>query len=108
MPFDENSDFGIEGDLVSMTRRTSRQQCFDKSIFGEFAMLVVLIGWAAALNSPGDAVGIPNLASRYPHAAAQVLAGDLPVLPDAKRRSTGHNAPCGGLRTMAPRPNVCA
>jgi hypothetical protein len=107
--FYENGDLGIEADLVSIAWRwhTSCQQCLDKCIFGEFAVLVVLVGWAAALDSPGDAVGVSDLASRYPHAAAEVIASDLSVLPDSKRRSTGHAVPFEGPRTIGPRQNVC-
>jgi hypothetical protein len=93
MPFYEHGDLGVEAYLVSTTWCPPRLQCLDERILGKFAVLVVFVGRAAALDSPCNAVGVAELAARHPHPAAEVLAGDLAVLPDPKRRSAGHAVP---------------
>jgi hypothetical protein len=114
MLFHKNGYLCVEPNLVNV-RLSPRSQCLDECIFGKFAVLVVLVGRAAPLESTGNAVCVAELAPRQPHSATEVGTGNFAVLPDAKRRSAGHGTStaisvtwqCISADDMHPAPLFC-
>ena len=81
----------VETDRVRRTaRRSTFGNSFDERIFGELAVLVVLVGRAEPLDSSRHPVAVAVAATCQPHSAAEILADDFAVRSDPQRRSTGH------------------
>jgi hypothetical protein len=95
MLFYKDGDLGLQRDLVGPARCAPSYQRLDEEILGLLAVLIMLIGRPAAFDNPGHAIGVAESRARQPHSPAEVLAGDLAVLPDPQRRPTRH----AGLRT---------
>src|ERR1700758_1577044 len=79
---DQRTDPCAECDLVTHGWRSAGVQRLDECILGQFAVLVELVGEAASLNDPSDAVAVAIPASRQPRTIAELCAADVAVLPD--------------------------
>ncbi|WP_234802644.1 hypothetical protein [Mycobacteroides salmoniphilum] len=62
----------------------------DQSVYGELAVLVMLVWRPESLDPAGYAVGVTKSALRQPDSTAKILASDLAVLADAQRGPAGH------------------
>ena len=86
---DQRDDRRVQPDRVRPTRRTALGKRRDQRILGQLAVLVVFIGRPYPLHFAGNPVTVAISTPRQPHAAAQIVASDVAVLPDPQRRSTG-------------------
>ena len=59
-------------------------------LFRSCPILVRNPGWCHPFDPPSNTIEITKPAPRQPHTVTQIVAGDLPVLPDPQRRSTRH------------------